>query len=244
MQLIDDRLAAGAELPSSPQCGVGAGARVSARARGRLHDPRRCAVLVPSRRGFTPDSGATDRAAALGVAAQGDVLLALQVTGPRGGVGNIHRRFPTTSWTVREEPPTSCLRSHRRDRVRSGASTPGRWEHRLRDGARSLARELHRAHGLSEGSRLQGTPRHRFQFVIDPMAFDTILYEGSRPATITLNLPDRLNALIPGDDRELREPTRRPRPTKRVVLLVTVTGRRFCPVPTWRYPRRGRVVLP
>jgi len=62
------------------------------------------------------------------------------------------------------------------------------------------------------------------------MEFETILYEvEDRTATITLNRPDRLNALSPQMIRELRQAYAAAEADESVwTILVTGLGRAFC----------------
>jgi enoyl-CoA hydratase/carnithine racemase len=77
------------------------------------------------------------------------------------------------------------------------------------------------------------------------MEFETILYEvGDRVATITLNRPDRLNAVSPQMARELRQAYAAAEADDEVwTLLVTATGRAFCTgADVEEIPDDGRVI--
>ena len=77
------------------------------------------------------------------------------------------------------------------------------------------------------------------------MEFETILYEvGDRVATITLNRPDRLNAVSPQMARELRQAYAAAEADEEVwTLLVTATGRAFCTgADVEEIPDDGRVI--
>ena len=77
------------------------------------------------------------------------------------------------------------------------------------------------------------------------MEFETILYEvEDRTATITLNRPDRLNALSPQMIRELRQAYAAAEADESVwTLLVTGTGRAFCTgADVTEIPDDGRVI--
>lgn len=77
------------------------------------------------------------------------------------------------------------------------------------------------------------------------MQFETILYEvGERVAQITLNRPDRLNAVSPLMVRELREAYAAAEADENVwLLLVTGAGRAFCAgADVGEIPDDGRVI--
>src|SRR5687767_6840530 len=77
------------------------------------------------------------------------------------------------------------------------------------------------------------------------MNFETILYEvEDRVATITLNRPDRLNALSPAMIRELRQAYATAEADDDVwLLLVTGNGRAFCTgADVGEIPDDGRVL--
>ncbi|HEY9558900.1 MAG TPA: enoyl-CoA hydratase/isomerase family protein [Acidimicrobiales bacterium] len=77
------------------------------------------------------------------------------------------------------------------------------------------------------------------------MEFETILYEvDDRVATITLNRPDRLNAVSPEMARELRSAYAAAEADEAVwTLLITATGRAFCTgADVEEIPEDGRVI--
>ena len=77
------------------------------------------------------------------------------------------------------------------------------------------------------------------------MEFETILYEvADRIATITLNRPDRLNAVSPLMVRELRAAYAAAEADEAVwILLVTGAGRAFCAgADVTEIPDDGRVI--
>src|SRR3546814_9798605 len=77
------------------------------------------------------------------------------------------------------------------------------------------------------------------------MEFETILYEvDDRVAPITLNRPDRLNAVSPEMARELRSAYAAAEADAAVwTLLITATGRAFCTgADVEEIPEDGRVI--
>src|SRR3546814_15381369 len=77
------------------------------------------------------------------------------------------------------------------------------------------------------------------------MEFETILYEvDDRVATITLNRPDRLNAVSPAMARELRSAYAAAEADEDVwTLLITSPGRAFCTgADVAEDPEDGRVI--